>query len=65
MWYLIIGFIYAVASCLKYFTAISNLNKTEKLFASLEGHTHWLNYVVIFISRLLLWPAYIIMGIVN
>lgn len=65
MWYFLIGLIYGIASCLKYLTMMNKLTTNEKLISELRGDCHWFVYIVIFISRFLFWPAYLIMSFVN
>lgn len=65
MWYFLIGLIYAIATCLKHLTVVNDLDDVNKLLAKMNGAGHWFTYLVIFISRLLFWPAYLVMGFVN
>lgn len=60
MWYFIIGLIYALATCLKYLDMMNGLNDTQKILAKMEGHFHWATFLVIFLTRFLLWPVYIV-----
>ena len=63
--YFVIGFIYTFACMLKYWSEWCKLNGMEKLMAMNRGHGYLSNYVIIFLSRLIAWPLYIISGICN
>jgi hypothetical protein len=63
--YFIIGAIIGLASCLKRWESYSNLPEIQKILVSQRGEMHWMHFVVIFISRLLLWPVYIVANFIS
>jgi len=61
--YLVIGLIYGLGAALKVFSQYASTRGIQKIQAHQNGYGWWVTYLVIFISRFLMWPVYVVMGI--